>query len=175
MCGLLPSIWLVVFCFLFFFACILSVVVDMSQIMPICYFLWKEEVRSPQAVFFLIWSLLRSDAKTIEGEECARLNTSCENSKQLSVQFSAGPILSLHLHICPHHLLTLFHLAGLTNGTCFDVMRYILEWIVLSLIGIVLPVKISLITYWGYSMVFLNGFQGLFSRESSVHQRDWQI
>lgn len=34
----------------FFFAWIFSVVVDMSQIMPICYFCERKGVRSPQAV-----------------------------------------------------------------------------------------------------------------------------
>lgn len=43
----------------------------------------------------LIYALLRSDARTIEGEECARLHTSCESSKQFSVQISSTlPLVS---------------------------------------------------------------------------------
>lgn len=41
-------------------------------------------------LLLLISALLRSDARTIDGAVCARLNTSCENSKQLSVQISAA-------------------------------------------------------------------------------------
>lgn len=87
-CGLLPSIWLVWSpsgSLVWWWTC------HCFADLPICY-LRGERGKKPLGslrLARLISALLRSDARTIEGEECARLNTSCKNSKQLSIQTSA--------------------------------------------------------------------------------------
>lgn len=68
---------------------IFSVVVDMSRSLWPAYLLLQREVKEAFRRSLLISSFLRSDARTIEGEECARLHTSCESSEQYSVQISA--------------------------------------------------------------------------------------
>ncbi len=86
-CGFLPSTglaWPLSGSFLWQWAC------HKVSDLPICYF--SEEWKRPLGglrLALLISLLLRSDARTIVGEECARLHTSCESSKQLSVQISA--------------------------------------------------------------------------------------
>lgn len=85
-CGLLPSTWLVWSLsgsLVWWWTC------HKVSNLPICYFSERKKPLGNLRLALLISALLRSDARTIEGEECARLNTSCENSKQLSVQICA--------------------------------------------------------------------------------------
>lgn len=86
-CGLLPStglVWSLSGSLVWWWIC------HKISDLPICYF--SEQWKRPLGGLRLtlpISALLRSDARTIEGEECALLHTSCESSKQLSVQISA--------------------------------------------------------------------------------------
>lgn len=87
MCGLLPSIrpvWALSGSLVWWWRC------HKFSDLPICCFSekWKRPLGGLRLPL-LIYAPLRSDARTIEGAECARLHTSCESSKQFSVQISA--------------------------------------------------------------------------------------
>lgn len=65
--------------------------------LPICYLsgYWERPLGGLHLVF-LLSALFRSDARTIEAEQCAGLRTSCESSKHFSVQIStAHPLVLL--------------------------------------------------------------------------------
>lgn len=87
MCGLLPStrmMWALSGSLVWQRRC------HRNSDLPICCFSakWMRPLGGLR-LSLLIYARLRSDARTIEGEECARLHTSCESSKQFSVQISA--------------------------------------------------------------------------------------